>query len=175
MAALSERTGVLVQAEHRNVPDASEQQMVQRLHLAETATITLTLHQEIRRSEESRYDHRLHAVLLIVQGITCPEVAKLLGEAPRTVEYWLDRYEKNGIAGLGEQPKSGRPSRLSEKQLEEVKAALQQVQADLPGPSLTGKALAAWIAEHYGVSLGVRQCQRLLRQLASRPIKSRSF
>jgi hypothetical protein len=32
---------------------------------------------EIRRSEESRYDHRLHGVLLVAQGMSCPEVAGL--------------------------------------------------------------------------------------------------
>jgi hypothetical protein len=46
------------------------------------------LQDEIRRSEESRYDHRLHGVLLVAQGLTCPEVASLLGDVPRTVEYW---------------------------------------------------------------------------------------
>ncbi len=35
----------------------------------------LGLQDEIRRSEESRYDHRLHGVLLVAQGMTCPEVA----------------------------------------------------------------------------------------------------
>jgi transposase len=169
MTLLPKGTDVLVQAEHSGVPPASEDQMVQRLNVAEAAAIALTLHQEIRRSEDSRYDHRLHAVLLTVQGMSCPEVARLMGEASRTVEYWLDRFQKNGIAGLGEQPKSARPTRISEEQLVEVKAALRQVQAGLPGPSLTGKALAAWIAQHYSVSLGVRQCQRLLRQLASSP------
>ena len=52
------------------------------------ATSVLGLQQEIHRSEESRYDHRLHGVLLVAQGMTCPEVARLLGDAPRSVEYW---------------------------------------------------------------------------------------
>jgi hypothetical protein len=39
------------------------------------ATSVLSLQQEIQRSEESRYDHRLHGVLLVAQGLTCPEVA----------------------------------------------------------------------------------------------------
>jgi len=47
------------------------------------ATSVLSLQQEIQRSEESRYDHRLHGVLLVAQGMTCPEVARLLGDAPR--------------------------------------------------------------------------------------------
>jgi hypothetical protein len=41
------------------------------------------LRDAIRRSEESRYAHRLHAVLLVVQGMTCQEVSRLQGDAPR--------------------------------------------------------------------------------------------
>lgn len=54
----------------------------------------LGLHQEIYRSEESRYDHRLHGVLLVAQGMTSSEVARLLGDAPRSVEYWVHRFEQ---------------------------------------------------------------------------------
>ena len=52
---------------------------VRALTIADSANIILGLQDEIRRSEESRYDHRLHGVLLVAQGMTCPEVAALLG------------------------------------------------------------------------------------------------
>jgi len=72
----------------------------------------LGLQQEIQRSEESRYDHRLHGVLLVAQGMTCPEVARLLGDAPRSVENWVHRFDQEGLSGLTEGERSGRPSRL---------------------------------------------------------------
>ena len=83
------------------------------------------------RSEESRYDHRLHGVLLVAQGMTCPEVAKLLGDAPRSVEYWVRGFEKNGLAGLREGERSGRPRRLDEKQLREINLALRQMPGEV--------------------------------------------
>src|SRR5207302_6995459 len=89
------------------------------------ATSVLGLQQEIQRSEESRYDHRLHGVLLVAQGITCPEVAQLLGDAPRTVEYWVRRFERKGLAGLKEGQRPGRPSRLSAEQVQEVNRVLR--------------------------------------------------
>jgi transposase len=79
-------------------------------------TAVLSLQQEIQRSEESRYDHRLHGVLLVAQGMTCPEVARLLGDAPRSVENWVHRFDQEGLAGLTEGERSGRPSRLDAKQ-----------------------------------------------------------
>jgi hypothetical protein len=42
--------------------------------LISDATSVLSLQQEIQRSEESRYDHRLHGILLVAQGMTCLNV-----------------------------------------------------------------------------------------------------
>ena len=56
--------------------------------------MVLGLRDEICRSEESRYDHRLHGVLLVAQGMTFPEVGQCQADALRTVEYWVHRFEK---------------------------------------------------------------------------------
>src|SRR5215467_4657037 len=100
------------------------------LQIADAETMILGLQDEIRRSEESRYDHRLHGVLLVAQGATCPEVGGLLGDARRTVEYWVQRFETKGLAGLSEGQRAGRPRRLSEAQLREVDGALRQTRRD---------------------------------------------
>jgi transposase len=104
------------------------------LRISDAATMVLGPQDEIRRSQESRYDHRLHGVLLVAQGMSCPEVGRLLGDAPRTVEYWVQRFEARGLAGLAEGQRSGRPGRLSEAQLEEIDRALRQARKrpDLP-------------------------------------------
>src|SRR5438094_10273860 len=100
------------------------------LQVADAETIVLGLQDEIRRSEESRYDHRLHGVLLVAQGTTCPEVARLLGDAPRSIEYWVHRFEREGLAGLKEGERSGRPSRLNEKQISEINRVLRARHSD---------------------------------------------
>lgn len=138
-------------------------------------TSILGLQQEIQRSEESRYDHRLHGVLLVAHGISCPEVARLLGDAPRTVEYWVNRYELRGLAGLVEGERSGRPSRLDEKQMQAINRALRGRPTDV-GMEVNlwdGKTLSAWIGKEFGIQLGVRQCQRMFRNLDFRLRKPR--
>jgi transposase len=139
-----------------------------------SATSVLSLQQEIQRSEESRYDHRLHGVLLVAQGMTCPEVARLLGDAPRSVENWVHRFDQEGLSGLTEGERSGRPSRLDKKQVKEINQVLRQAQR-CRHPSEPGgcKTLSAWIDKAYGVQLGVRQCQRLFRQFEFRLRKPR--
>jgi transposase len=145
------------------------------LTVADSETIILALQDEIRRSEESRYDHRLHGLLLVAHGRTCPEVAALLGDAPRTVEYWIRGFEERGLAALREGDRSGRPGRLSAKHLRGINAALRRMPREmgLGGNVWDGKTLAAWIKRQYGIALGVRQCQRLFRRLGFRLRKPR--
>jgi transposase len=135
----------------------------------------LVLQQEIRRSEEARYDHRLHGVLLVAEGLSCPDAARLLGDAPRTLEYWVRRFERDGLAGLVEGEHPGRPGRLSEKQIQHINAVLRGKPSDV-GMRVNlwdGKTLSAWLKKEYGIDLGVRQCQRLFRQLGFRLRKPR--
>jgi len=139
------------------------------------ATSVLSLQQEIQRSEESRYDHRLHGVLLVAQGMTCPEVARLLGDSRRSVEYWVHRYDERGLGGLTEGERPGRPGRLNEKQMQEINRVLRARPSDA-GMRVNlwdGKTLSAWIDKAYGIQMGVRQCQRLFRQLKFRLRKPR--
>jgi len=145
------------------------------LRIADAAVVSLGLQDEIRRSEESRYDHRLHGVLLVAQGMTCPEVAGLLGDAARSVENWVRRFEAQGLAGLRDGERPGRPRRLDSQQMAEVDAVLRKTPRDvgMGGTLWDGKTLAAWIERQYGTRLGVRQSQRLFRRFGFRLRKPR--
>ena len=107
--------------------------------------------------------------------MTCPEVAHLLGDASRSVEYWVGRFEKQGLAGLLEGERWGRPRRLSEKQMAAVDRILRRSprEAGLRGNLWDGKTLSRWIEQNYQLRLGVRQCQRIFRQLGYRLRKPR--
>lgn len=145
------------------------------LTIKDAETVVFGLQDEIRRSEDSRYDHRLHGVLLVAQGMSCRQVSELLGDAPRTVAYWVRRFELNGLTGLTEDERPGRPRRLSEKQIEGLEAALRMQPQDfgLTGNLWDGKTLSEYLKRQWKVSLGTRQCQRLFRQLGFRLRKPR--
>jgi len=145
------------------------------LTIPDARSVILGLQDEIRRSHDARYDHRLHAILLVAQGLSGHEVARLLGDSPRTVQYWVSRFVDEGLAGLVELERPGRPSRLSEEQLEEVDRVLRgsPSQYGLTGNLWDGKSLSAFIKKRWGITLGVRQCQRLFRQLGFRLRKPR--
>jgi transposase len=145
------------------------------LTISEPSIIVLGLQDEIRRNAESRYDHRLHGVLLVAQGMNCCHVAELLGDAPRTVEYWVRRFEEKGLAGLQEGARPGRPSRLNAQQVTQIQAALRKRPCDfgLSGNLWDGKTLAAHIERAHRVTLGARQCRRFFHQWEFRLVKPR--
>jgi len=137
--------------------------------------LVLALQDEIRRSEEARYDHRLHAVLLVAQGQSCYEVAGLLGDSARSVEYWVGHFEERGFAGLQPRSRPGRPKLLSGEQLTEIEGIIRRSPRDcgMMANIWDGKTLSAWIHQNFDIQIGTRQCQRMFRQFGFRLRKPR--
>lgn len=136
----------------------------------------LVLQDEIRRTEDARYDHRLHAVLMVSKGMTCPKVAEILDDSERTIRYWVKRFNEEGLAGLVEIERPGRPRRISDEQMQKIDQALREPpeKAGMIGNIWDGKLLAAYIAKKFGIKLGVRQCQRIFKHLGYRLRRPRS-
>ena len=145
------------------------------LTISDAEVIVLGLQDEIRRSVDARYDHRLHAILLVAQGMSCPQVGALLGDATRTVENWVRRFEQHGLASLVDEVRPGRPARLSTAQLAQVDQVLREPPSAVGlGTHLwDGRTLSAYVAQEFAITLGVRQAQRLFRQLGFRLRKPR--
>jgi transposase len=149
--------------------------LMRPLTISDTENMIMAIQDEIRRNDTSRYDHRLHGVLLVAHGLSCPQVGNLLGDSPRTVVNWVQRFETQGLVGLSEGERPGRPRRLNEEQLARIEAALRDSPSkfDLPTEMWDGPTLSEFLRRELGVSLKVRQCQRLFRQLGFRLRKPR--
>lgn len=149
--------------------------LMKPLTISDQENMIMALQDEIRRNDASRYDHRLHGVLLVAQGMTCPRVAQLLGDCHHSVVNWVQRFETEGLAGLAEGQRLGRPSRLNNQQLAKVEAALRDSpeKYGLATQMWDGPTLSAFLERELGVRLKVRQCQRLFRQLGFRLRKPR--
>lgn len=148
---------------------------MRRLEIRDAEVMRLVVQQEIMRSQESRYDHRLHGILLCCSGLSCYQVAHVLGQSPRTVQYWVKRFEKSGFGALQEKPRPGRPRTLDAKACAQVALHLRQCPRALGYAQniWDGKLLSHHIKSAFAVELGVRQCQRLFRDLGFRRRKPR--
>ncbi len=122
---------------------------------------------EISRTPEGRYFHRLHAVLQVLDGASSYDTARLYGDSARTVEYWVQRLTSSGLTGLLEGNHTGRPGRLSSGELARLRKDISRSPREL-GYSQNlwdGLLLSHHLAQNYSKHLGVRQCQRLFHQL----------
>lgn len=148
---------------------------MRKLEIADPEIMRIAIQQEIVRSDESRYDHRLHGLLLVAGGQSCQQVAETFGENPRTVQRWVKRFEEYGLDGLREGGRPGRPAALDAKQW----AALGRDMRHAPekfghaAHLWDGKLLSEHLRQRYGVALGVRQCQRIFGQMGFRLRKPR--
>lgn len=65
--------------------------------------------QQLARQAIGRVSERAHFVLLSDKGKSVPEIAELMDYSAETVYSWLERYRAEGVAGLEDDPRSGRP------------------------------------------------------------------
>ena len=148
---------------------------MRKLDIADPDVMRIAIQQEIARSDESRYDHRLHGLLLVTGGQSCQQVAELFGEDRRTVQRWVTRFETHGLEGLREGERSGGRPRWIAKQWAALGRDLRRDPGKFghAGHLWDGKLLSEHLRLRYGVTLGVRQCQRLFGQMGFRLRKPR--
>ena len=132
------------------------------------------------RNDEAKYIHRLHTILLYTEReeASCNSTGLLLGHSPRTISNWIRRINETGdIESLRSKKQSGRPTRLSERQRQELIAVIGESPGKhgISGKKWDGKRLSAYIGEHYGIIMRTRTCQRLFHQLGVRQKRAYPF
>jgi transposase len=125
------------------------------------------LNAELHASASARFIHKLDCVLLVLGGVHCAAVGRKFGESTRSVERWVSAYKLGGIEKLRDAPHPGRPARLPASSIDALAVELRAPPSGLGlgQTRWTGSLVAAHVARRYGVRLGARQCQRLLRRL----------
>lgn len=77
-----------------------------------------TLNDAYHDHPKSRVRQRAHAVLLNNRRYTMTQISDLFGVQLETVSGWLNRWEAQGLSGLFDAPRSGRPPRFESDEIE---------------------------------------------------------
>ncbi len=110
---------------------------------------------------------RLLALALVLDGASRTAAARAAGMDRQTLRDWVHRYNGEGVAGLRDRPRSGRPAQLSEAQMAEL---ARLVEAG-PDPAVHGVVrwrcvdLQGEIRTRFGVEISERHVGRLLKRL----------
>jgi len=125
-------------------------------------------------TDESRFHFKVFAVNMVLAGCAAAQIGAMAGISRATVSSWVKTVDEHGFAALKTDRHPGRPSRLSPGQLAEIDGVLQENPQDYGFRVWDGPSLSAYITGRYGISLGVRQCQRLFHELGYSHIRRRA-
>lgn len=90
-----------------------------------TSEQRVLLEQTMKDDVSFRARSRAHSLLLSDQGATIHDIAQTYQVHRVTVSAWITAWEQHGAHGLYDQPRSGRPSKLSPKEQELAKQYLK--------------------------------------------------
>lgn len=116
-----------------------------------------------------RIARRGRAILLSDQGFTIAQLAIIFGVDERTIRNWLDTYEAEGVKGLQEAPRSGRPRSTTSEQDDCISQIVEK------GPAILGCLMTVWtvisLCAHLaglGIQIGPATLRRRLHELKFR-------
>ena len=93
-----------------------------------------------RRERDGRVSARLLALANALNGLPREEAARLAGMTGQTLGDWVHRYNAEGVEGLRDRHRTGRPCALDDGQQAALKAMI------LKGPRLERNGCVAWRA-----------------------------
>lgn len=107
------------------------------------------------RTEEARLVERATLILALADGDRPSHVATRLGLSRMTVYTWLARFNADGLAGLRDRTRSGRPATYPPDAVSELIAAALTKPAELglPFASWTLDRLQAYLNEQKGIGI----------------------
>lgn len=136
------------------------------------------LHNQLEETEENKPTQRVLAAIGRKQGSTLDELAQRHNVAEKTIRNWLDRFAEQSLAeALYDAARSGRPTKLSESEQQELFEQLHQ------SPSEFSYERGVWfpglvhqhIKNPFGVEYSIRHVYRLMDEtgLSYRTTRSR--
>ena len=128
----------------------------------------------ISKETNGRLRIRLLAMSHIRDGANRAETAKYLKVNRRMVNDWAKRFFNEGLDGLKEKPRTGRPKKLTSEQLNQFSEYVRNEAVKPQGGRLNGHDFANYIDDQFNVRYTVQNVYLLLHQLNFSWITSRS-
>ena len=124
-------------------------------------SLTKTSFEKIYRDEEDiKTKERMLLVLnVIYYGMIAAHVATDLHRNRSWAWVWLKRYDEEGLEGLKNKPRTGRPSELSEEIMYQIKKELKE-----SNQGWTTKQVEEMIIEKSGIKYHYTHIYRILRK-----------
>jgi transposase len=145
-----------------------------RIQVNESAEVIAT---QLRKDEKFSQGVRLYAVHQIALGRKAEEVQSMYNTSHKSICNWVKRFNAEGMEGLKDRPRSGRPSRLSS----EARAKLKRVVLSSPteygfsSGTWTWALVSQYIKNSFSVEFKKAQIYNILHSLGLSFQKGKGF
>jgi len=133
-----------------------------------------SLYQAYKAEENAKVRERILMNIRLMEGKSTYEVGDELRCVPSKVQYWKKRFRKEGVEGLRDRSRSGRPRLLSRRKE-------QMIQRIVERPRVSKEDVSSWTTTHVkelirrkaGVTYTIRHVIRLMHRWGFEKIKPR--
>ena len=124
------------------------------------------LRQQLRTETDGKAVKRLTSALLYRQGKSPAEIENLLGFPEQTVYDWLDTVAERDLTALGDLPRPGQSTRLTEDQWTDLTATLaaSPSEAGYDDPAWTPTLVRDYIAETFKIEYSLAHMYRVMKR-----------
>ena len=131
-----------------------------------TADERKALSRLIRSERDARIVRRAQMIRLSAEGITTPKISALWDVNDQTVRRTIQRFQAEGLAGLPDKPRKGRPAKKTDRYVALLKEAVQRSPRDLgyPFSSWTLERLREHLALQTGIQLHPNSLSRIMAE-----------
>jgi transposase len=109
-----------------------------------------------------------------IHGIALTKVASSFKVNYKTVSRWLKDFEKSGIQGLKDKPRSGRKCKFKYQDSDKLKADIEKLSEDRDGGSINGKDIQKLLKEKYNADYKQKSVYELLHRIGMTWVSCRS-
>ena len=132
---------------------------------------------QLRKDEKFSQGVRLHAVYQIALGKDAKDLQEVYSTSHKSLYNWVHRYNAEGIDGLKDYPRSGRPPRLNKSQRLELDEMLHTSPLDYGynTATWTGALVIDVVKKKFGVEYKKAQIYNILHSLVFTFQKGRGY
>jgi putative transposase len=117
----------------------------------------------IKCCRSRRENDRIRAMIALIMGIKREHVSRLFGVEARTVRRWIRSFNKSGLDGLIDKPKSGRPRKIAQSQVLTCRYLLDHP-ASVGEGHWTGVKFHGYLRKEMQIEAGYSTVIRFLRE-----------
>ena len=131
--------------------------------------------QIVSENADNKFVHRVSMVNLMLSGLSAKSLAEYCGDSERTLQTWLKKVDEIGWEALAAVKQTGRPSKLSDEQIAEIREAVKADPAESGYNVWDGPALSDYIKTRYDIDYSVRACQILMHKMGFSLIRPQTY